>query len=215
LKLKARTLFRTIFLLDRFIATLKQQLRKDLYQCVVCACLSIASKLEEREEDAPSIKLLRSYTADTYSVKQLVEMESLVLNTLDWDLSSCPTPADFVELFAQEALLSSLEKVFHMGTPAYEHMKQVCDEVLAASLVELHVLEQFSPSIIAASAIHATRKMFECQPVWTKELEQITALQEKEVTLCSSVLQSFYEIKQSAGTEQQEQVIVHGLTLGM
>ncbi|XP_042048122.1 G2/mitotic-specific cyclin-2-like [Salvia splendens] len=101
------TLYRTVDLIDRFLAV--QELDQYELELVGMSALFIAAKYEEIRDHSSKMYQL-SETA--YSVKQVVEMEWIILDTLKFDLWH-PTPYVFMKSFLKVA--QSNKKVEHMS----------------------------------------------------------------------------------------------------
>ncbi len=114
-RLKTHTLFITVNLLDRFLAT-KPVVSRQKLQLVGCACMLIASKYEEiltpevKDFVVSSVKQPTSSNHDTvsltqsplvlivssvqyicdkaYTAEQVIQMESLILSTLQFNIST-------------------------------------------------------------------------------------------------------------------------------
>ncbi len=87
------TEFLAVRYLDRFLSVV--QVDKSKLQLVGMACMLIASKMEEIRGSV-SIAELVYISADSYTKKEVIDMERWVLSTLKFRLS-LPTPCDFVK----------------------------------------------------------------------------------------------------------------------
>ncbi|XP_022778107.1 G2/mitotic-specific cyclin CLB2-like [Stylophora pistillata] len=113
-KLSLQTLYLTINYIDRFLSVMSV-LRGKL-QLVRTACMLIAAKFEEIYP--PDISDFVYITDDTYTAKQVLKMESLILKTLGFEVCS-PTILNFLERFlkatecpeADKSKVESLTKV--------------------------------------------------------------------------------------------------------
>lgn len=138
--------------------------------------------MEEAEELCPPLSVLASYTENTYNVQQLTEMETLVLNALEWNMTAhVPSPAHFLHYFASQDQVLLL--------PFNNFVLQFADRFVQLSLYDLPLFEQFDTSLIAASAIHAARCVLQLAPVWPNELQQLTGKTSAQLAHCSSLLQ--------------------------
>ena len=89
-----RTLYLAVSYVDRFLSVMSVQRGK--LQLVGIASLFIAAKFEEiYPPDATDFVYV---TDDTYTLEQLLRMERLILETLDYNVSA-PTFGDFLDLF--------------------------------------------------------------------------------------------------------------------
>lgn len=83
-KLRSSTLFMAINLIDRYLQATTESVTKSRYQLFGITCLFIAAKYEEIYP--PGLGDFVYVCADTYSTSHILEMESKVLNTLEFDL---------------------------------------------------------------------------------------------------------------------------------
>lgn len=83
-KLRSSTLFMAINLVDRFLQNTAESVSKSRYQLFGITCLFIAAKYEEIYP--PGLGDFVYVCADTYSASQILDMESLILNTLEFNL---------------------------------------------------------------------------------------------------------------------------------
>ena len=77
-KFNPQTLFLTVNYIDRFLSFLSVDRRK--LQLVGICCMYIASKFEEIYP--PDVSAFTFITEDTYSKRQLVRMEALILKVV-------------------------------------------------------------------------------------------------------------------------------------
>lgn len=150
---QSETLHLAVSYVDRFLS----------YMCVVrtklqlvgTAATYIAAKYEEVYP--PEVSEFVYITDDTYTKREVLRMEHLILKVLSFDLST-PTSLAFLSHYCISNGLS--KKTFH----------------LAAYLAELCLLEadpylQFKPSIIAASALATARHCLLCENCSSKLLD--------------------------------------------
>lgn len=100
--LSRETLYLTINLVDRFLAT-KATPRKEL-QLVGLGAMLIASKYEEIW--APEVSELVFISDSTYTSKQILVMEKKILGQLEWTLT-VPTPYVFLVRFIKASMTDS------------------------------------------------------------------------------------------------------------
>lgn len=98
-ELSQETLYLTINLVDRFLAT-KATPRKEL-QLVGLGAMLIASKYEEIW--APEVSELVFISDSTYTSKQILVMEKKILGQLEWTLT-VPTPYVFLVRFIKASM---------------------------------------------------------------------------------------------------------------
>lgn len=155
-KLHNETLFKSVAYIDRFLSSMAVA-RPKLQLLGTCA-MFIASKFEEIFP--PGIEEFIYITDDSYTTKQVLRMERLILKVLCFDLSS-PTSYTFLLHIAAKADLAS----------------KVC--FLAMYICELTLLEadpylEFCPSLISCGAIALAKRSLGCGEVWPNKLVDIT-----------------------------------------
>ncbi|KAL1130308.1 hypothetical protein AAG570_013246 [Ranatra chinensis] len=151
-KLHNETLFMAVSYIDRFLSIMAVVRAK--LQLLGTSAMFIASKFEEIYP--PEIGEFTYITDDTYTKKQVLRMEHLILKVLSFNLS-CPTAYTFVVHLSVTASLP--DNVF----------------MLAMYLCELTLLEadpylQYNPSLIASAAIALARHCLGYIEVWTQSL---------------------------------------------
>lgn len=142
---QSETLHLAVSYVDRFLSYMSVVRTK--LQLVGTAATYIAAKYEEVYP--PEVSEFVYITDDTYTKREVLRMEHLILKVLSFDLST-PTSLAFLSHYCISNGLS--KKTFH----------------LAAYLAELCLLEadpylQFKPSIIAASALATARHCLLCE----------------------------------------------------
>ncbi|XP_068701086.1 G2/mitotic-specific cyclin-A-like isoform X1 [Montipora foliosa] len=168
-KLLPQTLYLTVNYIDRFLSVMSV-LRGKL-QLVGTACMLVASKFEEIYP--PEVTEFVYITDDTYSAKQVLKMESLILKTINFDVS-VPTIVNFLERFVKAA-----------DCPESDHPKF---EALSKYLCELTLLDadpylKYLPSTIAASSIVLALHTLGFQS-WSPTLSHYTGFQLLDLQAC-------------------------------
>ncbi|KAK9875844.1 hypothetical protein WA026_009631 [Henosepilachna vigintioctopunctata] len=165
-KLQSETLYLAVNFIDRFLSYMSVVRAK--LQLVGTAAMYIASKYEEILP--PDVSEFVYITDDTYSKKQVIRMEHLILKVLGFDLS-VPTPLSFI------TAITTLNK-------------GVKDKVvkLAMYLCELGLLEaepflEFLPSVLAASAIALAQHTLG-EEVWPKSFVGTTGFELSHLKRC-------------------------------
>lgn len=93
------TLFLTINLLDRYCS--RRVVFKHHYQLVGCAALVIAAKYGDKKDRVPQMGELNNMCCGLYDLGMFIQMETHVLNTLEWAIGH-PTVDFFTQLMAAE-----------------------------------------------------------------------------------------------------------------
>ncbi|XP_076249805.1 cyclin A [Calliopsis andreniformis] len=164
-RLQTETLYLAVSYIDRFLSYMSVVRAK--LQLVGTAAMFIAAKYEEIYP--PDVGEFVYITDDTYTKKQVLRMEHLILRVLSFDLT-VPTPLTFLMEYCISNNLS--EKI----------------KFLAMYLCELSMLEgdpylQFLPSHLAASAIALARHTL-LDEMWPHELELSSGYSLKDLKDC-------------------------------
>lgn len=137
-------------------------------QLVAVAALFIASKYEE--VFSPSLKDFAFIADNTYSHKDILDMEKNILTALEFNIT-VPSAYSFLVRFSKVAKAKKM--LFY----------------LAQYLIEITLIEQrmlvYPPSLIAASALNLAIKILHRElGKWTLSLEQYTGYSERELRSC-------------------------------
>ncbi|XWS26008.1 hypothetical protein CRYUN_Cryun27aG0116900 [Craigia yunnanensis] len=179
LELMDETLYLTVNLVDRFLAV-QQVVRKKL-QLVGVTAMLLACKYEE--VSVPVVEDLVMISDKAYSRKEVLDMEKLMINTLQFNLS-LPTPYVFMRRFLKVA--QSNKKL----------------ELLSFFMIELCLVEyemlKFPPSLLAAAAIFTAQCTLSGSKHWSNTSEWYTTYSEKQLMDCSRMMVTFHQ-KAGAG----------------
>ncbi|KAK8938315.1 Cyclin-A3-1 [Platanthera guangdongensis] len=159
-KLVADSLFLAISYVDRFLS--RNPIEKKKLQLLGVSCILIASKYEEIEP--PNVEELCYITDNTYTKKEVVEMEASILKVLNFEIGN-PTANTF--------------------------LRQT--EFLASYLAELSLLDyeciRFLPSMVAASVVFLARFTVNTNiHPWNSRLQQYTGYSSSDLKDCIHVL---------------------------
>ncbi|TFJ84817.1 hypothetical protein NSK_003849 [Nannochloropsis salina CCMP1776] len=138
-ELMPSTLYHCVELIDRALS--KLQVPKEQLQCMGCACLFIACKFEETT--VPSLEEFTYMAAESFSKKQLTDLELRVVEALSFRLSTV-TAYNFLSRFTLAAGSGPRE------TALVYYFSEL-------SLLHYEFLG-FSPSIRAAAALYLARQ---------------------------------------------------------
>ncbi|XP_010266169.1 PREDICTED: G2/mitotic-specific cyclin-2-like [Nelumbo nucifera] len=168
------TLFLTVNLIDRFLAR-ETVVRKKL-QLVGVTAMLLACKYEE--VSVPVVDDLILISDKAYTRKEILEMEKLMVNTLQFNMS-VPTPCVFMRRFLKVA--QSDKKL----------------ELLSFFLIELCLVEyetlKFRPSHLAAAAIYTAQCTLSGYKQWSKTSEWHTSYSEDQLLECSRLMVTFHK----------------------
>ncbi|THK33267.1 cyclin-A2 [Diachasma alloeum] len=174
-RLHSETLYLAVSYIDRFLSYMSVVRAK--LQLVGTAAMFIAAKYEEIYP--PDVGEFVYITDDTYTKKQVLRMEHLILRVLSFDLT-VPTPLAFLRDYCISNNLS--DKI----------------QFLAMYLCELSMLEadpylQYLPSHLAASAIAVARHTLQ-EETWPHELELSTGYTFHDLKGCIGHLSKTFAI---------------------
>ncbi|CAK9180340.1 unnamed protein product [Ilex paraguariensis] len=173
-ELMDETLYLTINLIDRFLAV-QPVVRKKL-QLVGVTAMLLACKYEEVY--VPVVEDLILISDKAYSRKEVLEMEKLMVNTLQFNLS-VPTPYVFMRRYLKAA--QSDKKL----------------ELLSFYIIELCLVEyemlKFPPSLLAAAAIFTAKSTLSGSEQWSKTSERHTNYTEAQLQECSKLMVCFHQ----------------------
>lgn len=172
-KLQQETLYLAVSYIDRFLSVMSVQRAK--LQLVGAACMFIASKYEEIYP--PDVSEFVYITDDTYTKKQVLRMEHLVLKVLGFDLSP-PTTHLFVNNYCQ--MFGMVEQSLHLSMYLNE-----------LTLLDGENMLQFSPSMLAASSVALARHTLG-HDAWTDEMADQAGYTVDDLKECLLLLHAAY-----------------------
>ncbi|KAL8472500.1 hypothetical protein ACS0TY_029010 [Phlomoides rotata] len=173
-ELREETLFLTVNLIDRFLE--KQSVVRKKLQLVGLVAMLLACKYEE--VSVPVVEDLVFISDKAYARKEVLDMEKLMLNTLQFNMS-VPTPYVFMKRFLKAA--QSDRKL----------------ELLSFFLIELCLVEyemlKYPPSFLAAAAIYTAQSTLYGVGQWSKTCEWHTGYSEDQLSECTGLIVGFHE----------------------
>lgn len=146
-KLRQETLFLTVNLLDRFLS--KQRVAQKKLQLVGIGCMMVAAKYVEMYH--PEVRDYFYICDMAYTRHQIVQMEELVLNRLEFRLSR-PTPYSWV-------VLEEEQKKEEQEQKEHERLRHTIFYILETSLVRAP--PKYSPSLHVAGATMLAKEMLQ------------------------------------------------------
>ncbi|KAE8008876.1 hypothetical protein FH972_005347 [Carpinus fangiana] len=179
-QLMGETLFLTVNLVDRFLE--RQTVPRKKLQLVGVTAMLLACKYEEVA--VPMVEDLVLISDQAYSREEVLDMERLMVNTLQFDFS-VPTPYVFMRRFLKAA--KSDKKL----------------EILSFFIIELCLVEyqmlKFPPSLLAAAAIYTAKCSLYFPPIkqWSKTSEWYSNYSEDQLLECSKLMVTFHQKAES------------------
>lgn len=183
-RLQSETLYLAVSYIDRFLSYMSVVRAK--LQLVGTAAMFIAAKYEEIYP--PDVGEFVFITDDTYSKKQVLRMEHLILRVLSFDLT-VPTPLSFLMEYCTSNNLSEKSQFLAM---------YLCE----LSLLEADPYLHFLPSVLAASSVALARHTLN-EEVWPHELELSSGYNLQELKTCIICLQRTFN---NANSIQQQAI---------
>lgn len=178
-QLAQETLYLTVSLVDRFMS--KTVVSHDKIQLVGVAALLVASKYEDTYP--PHLKHLCALTEDAYTKEQVIDMEQLLLSTLDFDLG-CPLSLHFLRRGSRAAY-----------SDCYIHG-------LSKYLLELALphasMMSFLPSKQAAASLHVSREVFKLADGWNPTIQFYTGYSLDDIMPCVDALKQLLKESNSS-----------------
>ncbi|KAM6986812.1 cyclin-A1 [Aplochiton taeniatus] len=183
-KLCGETVFLAVNYLDRFLSCMSV-LRGKL-QLVGAAAMMLAAKYEEVYP--PEVEEFVYITDDTYTKKQLLRMEHLLLKVLAFDVT-VPTTYQFLrQLLTVESVCSKTENL-----ALY---------VSELSLLEVEPFLQYVPSMVAAAAFCLANYSLN-RALWPDSLYSFTGYTMAEIVPC---LRDLHKLYLSAASRPQQAI---------
>ena len=139
-KLLPETLFITLNIIDRYLS--KQIIERKYFQLLGITAMFIASKYEEIY--SPEMKDYIYMTDNSYTKKQMLQMENDILKTIEFNIT-IPTPLRFVELL-QQFLNLNTQNVY------------MCQYLIELAVMNYKMIK-YSPLLIATCAVYLEKKL--------------------------------------------------------
>ncbi|KAJ1294574.1 hypothetical protein BS78_01G155400 [Paspalum vaginatum] len=175
-KLVSDTLYLTVSYIDRFLSA--KTLNRQRLQLLGVSAMLIASKYEEISP--PNVEDFCYITDNTYTKREVVKMESDILNFLKFEMGN-PTTKTFLRMFIRSAQEDSKKN------------PSLSLEFLGSYLAELSLLDygllRFLPSLVAASVVFVAKLTLDPHThPWSKRMQTLTGYKPSELKDCATAI---------------------------
>lgn len=183
--------------LDRLLGTM--DVSKARIQLVAMACIFVAAKYDEPDDNLPTLAELNACAENAYTLNLIRDMEAQVLKYLEWNLGVI-VPLHFLSLWIHAGCVYPDDRV--SGQPVSKRcvkylLKYV--DFFADLCQHEYEFQEYFPSLVAAATIAAGRTALRFQPVWNARLTHLTGLTAEEVFPCYDTLWRTYETNFPSG----------------
>jgi len=168
-KLVPETLYLTVNLIDRYLATVT--VMREKLQLIGVTAMLIASKYEEIY--APEVQDFVYITDRAYSKSEILECEFSMLSALDFQVGHASS-------------LCFLRRYFKLAD-ADPFIFNLARYLLELSLVEYRMLKH-QPSMLAAAALYLALKIVKKPHAWPPALQQSARFKESQIRPCAKDL---------------------------
>ncbi|KAG8593532.1 hypothetical protein GDO81_000865 [Engystomops pustulosus] len=175
------TLALAISILDRFLACVKAHPK--YLRCIAISCFYLATKTVEEDERIPVLKVLTQGSCCGCSPAEVLRMERIILDKLNWDLHTA-TPLDFLHIFHAMLLTTSPQLLDNIpeANPS-QHVALLTRQLLQC--IASHQLLQFKGSMLALAVLSLDmEKLFPDWLALTIKLLQSAQMDSTQLFLC-------------------------------
>ena len=202
------TMHVAVMYLDRLLHAVS--VNRNELQLVAIACILIAAKYEEVEEVVPTLSEMNRHAQWAFSAEAIQRMEFEVLRKLNWCLGTF-TPLHFASYFMSKGVLFEADTMQgrSLAQKVPKYMKRYI-EFFADLCLQDYAFQRFSPSMMAAAIVMASRKALGIRPLWRDELSTNTQYKKNDINPCFKAVWSCYRFNfpnapcASNGTENQD-----------
>jgi len=185
LNLTNLTTHSAVYYMDRVLSSF--QLPAHRLQLVACACILIAAKMEERDEDFPHLSDLRDATDGMYSDELIFQMELEILNLFSWR-TCIVTSLHFIGHFMPFAHTPDDDRIDGVLIPSsgnvLSHIEKYA-EFFADFCLQDNEFCRYKHSQLAAGCIWSARRALEITPFWSPLLAHYTTYNWEELQGCA------------------------------
>ncbi|XP_053709848.1 cyclin-I [Synchiropus splendidus] len=188
LLLYPETLVLAVSILDRFLASIKA--RPKYLRCIAIACFFLAAKTCEEDECVPSLKELADSSSCGCSPSEILRMERIILDKLNWDLHTA-TPLEFLQIYHAMVLSCPCEYLDSvLGMNRSQHLALLTRQLYLC--MADNTLMQLRGSMLALALI--TLDLESCCPDWLaltikllkkSQIDTAELIHSRELVACS------------------------------
>ncbi|TYZ57058.1 hypothetical protein PybrP1_010710 [[Pythium] brassicae (nom. inval.)] len=183
--LDSQTFHKAVNLVDRCLTKFK--INRKQFQLLGCACMMIAAKFEEVY--GPNVEEFVYISDQTYTAEEMLEMESKVLQALEYRIAST-TCYGFIRRYTAAGCLNEKQSalVMYLSDFALLHYR----------------LLKYRPSQIAASAVYLARVMTGEKEPWTPTLHHYSKYNPWDLQSCVLELCRLHKVENAVVGTQRE-----------
>jgi len=157
---------------------------------VACACILIAAKMVERNEDLPHTSDFMKPTDGIYSKELMFKMENEILEKFNWRMHIM-TPMHFTQQFMVVAHTPHKDKIDGKLIPESAHVLSHIEKYavfFADYSLQQGITCKHQPSRLACGYIYCARRALHIEPMWSYLLEHYTTYTINEIQDCADVV---------------------------
>lgn len=181
-------------LLDRFLATVKAHPK--YLNCIAISCFFLAAKTIEEDERIPGLKILARDSFCGCSSSEILRMERIILDKLNWDLHTA-TPLDFLHIFHAIAVSTRPQLLNLPKLSPSQHLIVLTKQLLHCMACNQFL--QFKGSMLALAMV--SLEMEKLIPDWlplTIELLQKAQMDSSQLIHCRELVAHHLSTLQSS-----------------
>ena len=185
LNLSVSTTHLSVAILD--IVMSEYAIPSEKMEIMVFTALSIAGKMNDRDELLPCLKDVPVFFQKEMSVSELQSCEKVVFEVLDYSVV-IQTPYQFASYFISCGVISNIDmNNKYAATVMYEFERMV--SLFASSCLKNYELCKFESVVVGAAIVAGARKMLGFKHTWTKHLEKLTGITWSSIYTCFGILE--------------------------
>ena len=192
--LQMDTLYIAINCVDRFLE--RKHITRQNLQLLGCACMLLASKIEEIH--APAVDEFVYISDNTYTNEEILRMETTVCKILNCKIKMTTT-ASFLTRYTQAAQADQSLLADSTGTENDKKKAVFFSRYVSELALQEYTMLKYKPSMIAASSVSLSRRTCNITPVWHETLAYYTEYQHVELHQCEHEL---WRLQQEASANE-------------